>query len=540
MAQKFLTNIDLNENALVKASFEVLTSDPSTALFDGRMYFNSVDGVIKIYDSTASAWRRVVAGIGETAGVVAAGTHATALTITDSGGQISITPNLATSASAGLFSATDFTKLADATADATASKLVMRDASGQAKIATPTDAAHIATKGYVDAARQGLDVKQSVRVASTAPVAIASALEAGDVIDGVTLVAGDRVLLKDQTSASENGIYVAVSSGTGVRSSDANGTADTGELKPGTFTFVEEGDANSDKGFVVSTNGTITVGSSAIAWTQFSGAGSFEAGDGLSQNGNTINVNVTADRIAITSDAIDIASTYAGQSSITTLGTITGETSIWNGTVIDGQYGGTGVANTGKTITLGGNLTTSGAHATTLTTTATTSVTLPTAGTLSTLDGIETLTNKTLTSPTLSAPVLGTPASGTLTNATGLPLTTGITGTLNIPNGGTNATTAADARTNLASASGEATGRTTGTPTLARIVSQQCEASSGSTSVTTVTHNFNTLAVIVQIVEDNGGATVYGDVLRSNTNTVSVTLNGTEIQTGEYTIIVTG
>jgi hypothetical protein len=540
MAQKFLTNIDLNENALVKASFEVLTSDPSTALFDGRMYFNSVDGVIKIYDSTASAWRRVVAGIGETAGVVAAGTHATALTITDSGGQISITPNLATSASAGLFSATDFTKLADATADATASKLVMRDASGQAKIATPTDAAHIATKGYVDAARQGLDVKQSVRVASTAPVAIASALEAGDVIDGVTLVAGDRVLLKDQTSASENGIYVAVSSGTGVRSSDANGTADTGELKPGTFTFVEEGTVNSDKGFVVSTNGAITVGSSAIAWTQFSGAGSFEAGDGLSQNGNTINVNVTADRIAITSDAIDIASTYAGQSSITTLGTITGETSIWNGTVIDGQYGGTGVANTGKTITLGGNLTTSGAHATTLTTTATTSVTLPTAGTLSTLDGIETLTNKTLTSPTLSAPVLGTPASGTLTNATGLPLTTGITGTLNIPNGGTNATTAADARTNLASASGEATGRTTGTPTLARIVSQQCEASSGSTSVTTVTHNFNTLAVIVQIVEDNGGATVYGDVLRSNTNTVSVTLNGTEIQTGEYTIIVTG
>ena len=160
MAQKFLTNIDLNENALVKASFEVLTTDPSTALFDGRMYFNSVDGVIKIYDSTASAWRRVVAGIGETAGVVAAGTHATALTITDSGGQISITPNLATSASACLFSATDFTKLADATADATASKLVMRDASGQAKIATPTDAAHIATKGYVDAARQGLDVKQ--------------------------------------------------------------------------------------------------------------------------------------------------------------------------------------------------------------------------------------------------------------------------------------------------------------------------------------------------------------------------------------------
>jgi hypothetical protein len=114
------------------------------------------------------------------------------------------------------------------------------------------------------------------------------------------------------------------------------------------------------------------------------------------------------------------ASPAAGSSSIATVGTITNGT--WNGTAIGGTYGGTGVNNGSKTITLGGNLTTSGEFNTTLTSTALTSVTLPTTGTLATLAGTETLSNKTL-----SAVILGTPASGTLTNATGLPLS-GITG----------------------------------------------------------------------------------------------------------------
>ena len=440
MAQKFLTNIDLNQNQLIKGTFEVLAFDPSTDLFDGRMYFNSTDGVIKIYDATATAWRKVVAGYGEQAGVIAGGSHSTALTIVESNGQITITPNLATSASAGLMSASDFTKLADSTPDATANKLVQRDGSGNAKVATPTDAAHIATKGYVDAARQGLDVKQSVRVATTGAINLSSDLEAGDVIDGVTLVAGDRVLVKNQGTDTENGIYVAVTSGAASRSSDANGTADTGELKPGTFTFVEEGTTNSDKGFVVSTNGTITVGSSAIAWTQFSGAGSFVAGDGITQSGNTINVNVVADRTAITSDAVDIASTYVGQSSITTLGTIT--TGVWNGTDVA------------------------------------------------------------------------------------------------VADGGTGSSTAAGARTNLGIKT-SAGAVTTTTSTLARVAAQACAASAGGTSTTTVTHNFNTLDVSVQIVEVSTGATVYGDVLRSNADTISVTLLGT-ITAGDYRIVVTG
>ena len=437
MAQKFLTNIDLNQNQLVNATFEILATDPSAGNFEGRLIYNSTTDTIKVYAN--GAWRSlphtIVSGGG--AGI------AEALTVSESNGTITLTLNVADTDSAGLLSSTFWNMLNDATADATASKLVKRDSNGNAKVATPTDAAHIATKGYVDAARQGLDVKQSVRVATTATVNLATELEAGDEIDGVTLAAGNRVLVKDQgvggAAHVDNGIYVVQASGAAVRSSDANGTADTGELSPGTFTFVEEGTANSDKGFVISTNGTITVGSTAIAWTQFSGAGSFTAGDGLSQNGNTINVNVVADRTAITGDAVDIASTYVGQSSITTLGTIT--TGTWTATDVD------------------------------------------------------------------------------------------------IAHGGTNASTATDARVNLGIKTSAGTPSTSAS-TLARIAAQGSAAHSGNVSTTTINHYFNTTDVMVQVYEVATGETVIGDVVRNNADTVTVTLLGAH-SANAFRIVVT-
>jgi hypothetical protein len=338
MAQKFLTNIDLNQNQLINATFEVLGTAPVSGNFEGRMYYNSTTDSIEIYGN--GAWRKVVNSIssGGGAGI------AEALTVSESNGAVTLTLNVADTDSAGLLSAAFWNDLTDATANATASKLVKRDANGNIKVATPTDAAHAATKGYVDAARQGLDVKQSVRAATTGPITLATGLEAGDTIDtNVTLVAGNRVLVKDQSTASENGIYVVQASGAPVRATDANGTADTGTVSGGTFTFVEEGTVNADSGWVVSTNGPITVGTDAMNWVQFSGAGSITAGDGLTKDGNTINVVGTTDRISVTANTVDIASTYAGQNTITTLGTVT--TGTWNGVDIAVADGGTGASD---------------------------------------------------------------------------------------------------------------------------------------------------------------------------------------------------
>jgi len=432
MAQKFLTNINLNQNQLVNATFEVLATNPSSGNFEGRMYFNSSTYTVMVYAN--AAWRKSVHSIvsGGGAGI------AEALTVSESNGTVTLTLAVADADSAGLLSAAFFGDLNDATSSATANKLAKRDANGNISVATPSADAHAANKAYVDAARSGLDVKQSVRVASTANIALSTALENGDVVDGVTLATGDRVLVKNQSTASENGIYVVQASGAAVRATDADSNT---EVTTGMFTFVSEGTVNADSGWVLSTNDTITLGTTALTFVQFSGAGQITAGAGLTKDGNTLDVVGTADRITVNADSVDIASTYAGQSTITTLGTIT--TGVWGS-------GATDIA---------------------------------------------------------------------------------------VASGGTGASTAADARTNLASTS--ASGLTTSTPVLARIAKQGCAVSSSGVSTTTVTHNFGTTDVIVQIYEVSTGATVIGDVTRTNGNTISVVLNGT-ISANDYTIVVTG
>lgn len=293
-------------------------------------------------------------------------------------------------------------------------------------LANPVLDQDAATKWYVDHVAQGLHVHAPVQVATTGTLASITGgtvtytstnggtltlQNALTILDSYTLQNTDRILVKDQANTAHNGIYTWATGGTVLtRASDANEAAD---LAGGDFVFVVHGNTKGDTGWV-QTEVVTTLGTDAIVFQQFSGAGVYTAGLGLTLTGTVFDINlatsggleITSDElqlkstvagagltysngviavgagtgITVNADDIQISASYVGQSSITTLGTISSGT--WNGSLIAGTYGGTGVNNGTKTITLGGNLTTSGSYNTTLTVTADTSVTLPTSGTL--------------------------------------------------------------------------------------------------------------------------------------------------------------
>lgn len=201
-------------------------------------------------------------------------------------------------------------------------------------LADPVNAQDAATKNYVDNVAQGLDVKQSCLTATVANIT----LSGEQTIDGVAVVAGDRVLVKNQSSAAQNGIYV-VAAGAWSRPADANTWAELVSA----FTFVERGTVNGDTGWVCTVDAGGTLGTTPVTFSQFSGAGTYLAGNGLSLTGNTFAAVGTSNRIAVSPSGIDIASTYVGQTSITTLGTI--GTGTWNATTIATSKGGTGLTS---------------------------------------------------------------------------------------------------------------------------------------------------------------------------------------------------
>ena len=149
----------------------------------------------------------------------------------------------------------------------------------------PVSAQDAATKNYVDSVAQGLDTKQSVVAATTANITLSGA----QTIDGISIVAGDRVLVKNQSTASQNGIYVANAS-TWTRADDMSTWAEV----PSSFTFVETGTTLGDTGWVATADAGGTLGTTAIAWAQFSSSGAYTAGTGLTLTGSAFSITNTA------------------------------------------------------------------------------------------------------------------------------------------------------------------------------------------------------------------------------------------------------
>ena len=183
-------------------------------------------------------------------------------------------------------------------------------------LADPTADADAANKGYVDGVAQGLDVKDSVVATTTANGTLSTAFANGQSIDGVTLQTGDRILIKNQTTASQNGIYNVQASGAPSRATDMA----TGANAAGAFVFVEQGTVNAENGFTcTSDTGSAVVGTNNLTFAQFSGAGQIIAGDGLDKSGNTLSVDLKANgglviestEIAVKLDASSITGTLA-------------------------------------------------------------------------------------------------------------------------------------------------------------------------------------------------------------------------------------
>ena len=176
---------------------------------------------------------------------------------------------------------------------------------GLADCTADSDAAN---KGYVDGVAQGLDIKDSVKVATTANITLSGT----QTVDGVSLSADDRVLVKNQSTATQNGIYLCKSGASWVRTDDMAASSDAS----GAFAFIEQGSTYADVGFVCSSDkGSAVVGTNNLAFTQFSGVASVTAGNGLDKSGNELSLDLKANGgcvIESTELAVDL-----GASSIT-------------------------------------------------------------------------------------------------------------------------------------------------------------------------------------------------------------------------------
>lgn len=201
----------------------------------------------------------------------------------------------------------------------------------------PSANSDIANKQYVDSVAQGLNIKAACVYSTTGNITLSGLGTQANGDWPSSLSTGDRVLVKNQASAQFNGIYVAAS-GAWTRSADMNTWAEV----PSAFTFVQKGSTLADTGWVCTSDAGGTIDVTPINWTQFSGAGTYLAGNGLQLTGNTFSVLANGTTLNVSSSGVKISDTYPGQTSIVTVGTLTAGT--WHADTVGVAYGGTGAA----------------------------------------------------------------------------------------------------------------------------------------------------------------------------------------------------
>ena len=313
MARSYLVSINLNKNELQNAAIQNLGTAPSSPV-EGQIYYDSTAGDKKPYFWNGSVWVAMggaasgVSSVAATSPLENTGTSSDpviALKTGSGAGANGISnTHIASDAAIALSKlATDplaranhtGTQLASTISDfdtavrtsrldqmAAPTASVSLNSQKITSLADPTNAQDAATKAYVDSVAAGLAPKDAVRAATTANVTLSTALENGDAIDGVTLATGDRILVKNQSTASENGIYTVNASGAPTRTTDADSSADL----VGAAVFVSEGTLNGNTLWVMTTDAPITVGTTGLVWAQFGGPGTYTAGTGLSLTGS--------------------------------------------------------------------------------------------------------------------------------------------------------------------------------------------------------------------------------------------------------------